>query len=476
MVTFLICVSVLLLSYFTYGRFLERKLDINFSARVPSDKCYDGVDYIPLSLGRTFLIQLLNITGLSPIFGALLGAAFGPVALLWITFGGIFMGALQDFAVGAISMHNGGRGFPELVGKYLGPRARIFTGVMTMLLLLIVSAVFTDSPAVMLSNWTIVDKSYWVAIIVLYYILATILPIDKIIGRLYPFFGILLIAMTLVLVVTMFAGDYHMVEITGFSSLGNMHYLKDKMPLLPMLFVTITCGVVSGFHATQSPIMARCIRSEREARPVYFGAMIAESIVTLVWTSVGMCFFGGVEQLGVVLSECNGSAPDVVGTICTEGLGSVAGMVVLVGIIAATITSGDTAFRMTRLTVADFFKIEQRSVLKRVSISVPLFMIAFIMTSIDFDVLWRYMAWVNLILAAMALWMVCGYMRYHKRGYIYALIPALFMTFIIFSYISGAGGMRFEYEQSLIFSAIATCSIAILFFFRVKNPLDMSGR
>ncbi len=474
MVTFLICVSVLLLSYFTYGRFLERKLDINFSARVPSDKYYDGVDYIPLSLGRTFLIQLLNIAGLSPIFGALLGAAFGPVALLWVTLGGIFMGALQDFAVGAISMHNGGRGFPELVGKYLGPRARIFTGVMTMLLLLIVSAVFTDSPAVLLSNWTIVDKSYWIAIIVLYYVLATILPIDKIIGRLYPFFGILLIGMTLVLVVSMFVGDYQMVEITSLSSIGNMHYLKDKMPLLPMLFVTITCGAVSGFHATQSPIMARCIRSEREARPVYFGAMIAESIITLVWTAVGMCFFGGVKQLGVVLSECNGSAPDVVGTICTKGLGPVGGIIVIIGIIAATVTSGDTAFRMARLTVADFFKIEQRSVLKRVSISIPLFMIAFIMTSIDFDVMWRYMAWVNLILAAMALWMVCGYMRHHKRDYIYALLPALFMTFVIFSYISGAGGMRFEYTQSLIFSAMATCSVAILFLFRAKNPLKES--
>lgn len=473
MVTFLVCVGFLVISYFTYARFLERKLGLDFVAKTPAERLRDGVDYIPLSKGRTFLIQLLNISGMGPVFGALLGAAFGPVSFVWITLGAVFMGAVHDFALGAVSLHNDGLGFPELVGRYLGPKARVFMGVFTLLLLLTVGALFTYSPAELMAGWTTLDRNIWLALIIVYYLLATILPIDKIIGRLYPFFGLMLLAMSVLVLATMFFGDYDMIEITGLDSLRNMHYKGDSMPLFPMLFVTIACGSISGFHATQSPIMARCLSSEKYARPVFFGAMVTESIIALIWAAVGMCFFGGVEQLGATLNECNGSALYLIKRICVDSFGLVGGSVVIAGAIAATITSGDTAFRMARITVADFFRLDQRSILMRVTLCLPLFLLALLISLIDFDITWRYMSWANQVIAAVALWSVCGYMRHCGRKAPYLFLPAVFMTFLSFLYIVWVG-IKVDYSWVLVISGVLTIATSVLFYRRVSSN-DMSN-
>lgn len=324
-----------------------------------------------------------------------------------------------------------------------------------------------------MAGWTTLDRNIWLALIIVYYLLATILPIDKIIGRLYPFFGLMLLAMSVLVLATMFFGDYDMIEITGFDSLRNMHYKGDSMPLFPMLFVTIACGSISGFHATQSPIMARCLSSEKYARPVFFGAMVTESIIALIWAAVGMCFFGGVEQLGVTLNECNGSALYLIKRICVDSFGLVGGSVVIAGAIAATITSGDTAFRMARITVADFFRLDQRSILMRVTLCLPLFLLALLISLIDFDITWRYMSWANQVIAAVALWSVCGYMRHCGRKAPYLFLPAVFMTFLSFLYIVWVG-IKIDYSWVLVISGALTIATSVLFYRRVSSN-DMSN-
>ena len=315
MVTFIICLGLLVAAYFGYGRYLERVCEVKDSAEVPSKTLYDGVDYLPMPLWKTFMIQLLNIAGVGPIFGAIMGACFGPVAFIWITLGGIFIGAMHDYISGIIITRNDGVSLPEIVGRYLAGGLRDFMRVMSLVLLILVGVVFMRSPASILSEMTpAIPYWWWIGIILVYYFIATMLPIDKLIGKIYPLFGAALLFMALGLAVVLFVGDYTIPELT-FSSLRNFHPQAESMPIVPTLFISIACGAISGFHATQSPLMARCLNNAREGRVSFYGAMISESIIALIWAAVAMAFFGGVENLSATLAEHGNNAAWAVNNI-----------------------------------------------------------------------------------------------------------------------------------------------------------------
>ena len=437
MITFLICLALLVTAYFTYGRFLEKQVGVDPNAKTPCEKLYDGIDYVPLPRWRVFLIQLLNIAGTGPIFGAILGACFGPVAFLWITLGGIFMGSMHDFLSGMMLVRNNGLSIPEVVGNYLGNGMRQFMRVFSVLLLILVGAVFLLSPAQLLGNMTpSISTTVWVWIILFYYFVATLLPIDKIVGRVYPIFGIALVAMALGLMGALFVGDYNIPEMTTFH---NFQLDPEKLPIVPTLFITIACGAISGFHATQSPLMARCVKNEKECRFVFYGAMISESIIALVWAAVAMTFFGGAGELSQVLSENGGSAAWAVNEISTGMLGFAGGILALLGVVAAPITSGDTAFRSARLIIADMFHIDQKNKLKRLYICIPLFIVGYGITLVDFDVVWRYFAWTNQTLATIVLWTIVVYMARKKANRWIVILPAMFMTFVCGSFVFISG-------------------------------------
>lgn len=432
MITFLCCLALLVAAYFTYGKYLDKVVNINANADVPSSRLYDGVDYVPMPRWRTFLIQLLNIAGTGPIFGAILGACYGPVAFLWITFGGIFMGAMHDYLSGVILVRNDGLSITEIVGRYLGKGAGAFMRVFSVVLLLLVGVVFVVSPADILSTkFDIISKNWWLAIIIAYYFIATLLPVDKLIGKIYPLFGAALIAMALGLLGVLLFGDYTIPQMT----LDNLHANKENLPLVPTLFITIACGAISGFHATQSPLMARCVNNERECRFVFYGSMISESVIALIWAAISMAFFYEGGGVSAVLAEHGNSAAWAVNEISNTTLGLVGGILAILGVVAAPITSGDTAFRSARLIIADVFHIEQRTKWKRLAICIPLFAVGIVLTFVDFDVVWRYFAWTNQTLASVVLWTIVVYLHGEKRNYWVALIPAVFMTYICSSFV-----------------------------------------
>ena len=448
MITFLICLSALVIAYFTYGKYLEKVCEINPANPVPSKTHYDGVDYLPLPRWRIFLIQLLNIAGLGPIFGALLGAAYGPVAFLWITLGGIFIGAMHDFVAGVISLKNAGLSLPEIIGKYMGEGTRKFMRIAALLLMVLVGAVFMSQPAELIAanismpalesamsatmSWEVFVV---IILILLYYILATIMPIDKIIGRIYPVFGLAVLVMALgILGVLLFNTDKYVIpELT---SLENCIANAKDFPIVPMLFTTIACGAISGFHATQSPMMARCMTNEKQSRSVFYGAMIAESIIALIWAAIAMAFWGGAEGLNNAITQYGGSAARMVNTISVETLGTFVAPFVVVGVVACAITSGDTAFRSARLIAADMLNISQTGLVKRVLVSLPLFLLGlFIIFALPFQTIWSYFAWMNQTLAAITLWCITVYLAKHRKPVVIGLLPALFMTYICLSYI-----------------------------------------
>lgn len=433
MITFFICLVVLVAAYFLYGGLLDRVVKIDDKADVPSKILYDGVDYIPLPRWRIFLIQLLNIAGTGPIFGAILGACYGPVAFLWITLGGIFMGAMHDYMSGVISLRNGGKSLPEIIGKYLGGGMRKFSLVMIPILMVLVGGVFIVTPSKILSSMTDIPYLWWVGIVIAYYFIATIMPVDKIIGKIYPIFGAALIFMALGMLYVIVFGDYHLPELT---SVENMHYNADNLPIIPTLFISIACGAISGFHATQSPLMARCMTNEKQSRPIFFGAMISESIIALIWAAIAMAFFGGVEELNSWMHSNGNDAGLAVSTISVTTLGIFGSILALLGVVAAPITSGDTAFRSARLIVADMLNYDQRPILNRLLVSVPLFAIGIGIAFIDFDVIWRYFAWSNQTLSVITLWMITSWLMRRKSKFsILALIPAIFMTYICSSFV-----------------------------------------
>ena len=477
MITFLVCLTLLVGAYFVYGGYLEKLVKIDPAAETPCKRLYDGVDYVPLPRWRIFLIQLLNIAGLGPIFGAVLGAAYGPVAFLWITLGGIFMGAMHDFVAGVISLRHNGESLPETVGGYLGK------GIFSVGLMVLVGAVFLSQPASLIVNRLDIPSLEGIAfgdfswlmlivlgVILLYYIAATLLPVDKIIGRIYPVFGLALLFMALgVLFVLLFSGRYTIPEFTSFR---NCLADAKNFPIVPMLFTTIACGAISGFHATQSPLMARCMRNEKESRSVFYGAMISESIVALIWAAIGMAFWGGVEGLNNAIAQYNGQAAILIDIIARETLGPVLAGFVIFGVVACAITSGDTAFRSARLIVADFLGVEQRSLSKRIYICIPLFAAGLlIIFAMPFQVMWSYFAWMNQTLAAVTLWMIVAYFARQRRGLMVGLIPALIMTYVCASYIFVSPlmfGMQHR-TAAYVLGGVVTLAILVAMIFKVRR-------
>ena len=463
MITFIICLVLLVAAYFTYGKYLEKVCKIDTKAEVPSSRLYDGVDYVPMPRWRTFLIQLLNIAGTGPIFGAILGACYGPVAFLWITLGGIFMGAMHDYLSGVILVRNDGLSITEIVARYLGKGAGAFMRIFSVILLLLVGVVFVVSPADILSTkFELIDKGWWLAIIIAYYFIATLLPVDKLIGKVYPLFGLALVAMALGLLGVLIFGDYTIPSMT----LENLHINKENLPLVPTLFITIACGAISGFHATQSPLMARCVNNERECRFVFYGAMISESIIALIWAAIAMAFF---HNEGGVSAALAGHTPAwAVNEISNTTLGVVGGILAILGVVAAPITSGDTAFRSARLIIADMLRLEQRTKWKRLVICAPLFAAGVALTFVNFDIVWRYFAWTNQALATVVLWCIVVYLHKERRNYWVAIVPAVFMTYICSSFVFvstqfvGMGAVPMAY----VWGGVATIVITLLMAYK----------
>lgn len=469
MITFFICLALLVTAYFTYGRYLERQVGIDPKAETPCHRLYDGVDYVPLPRWRVFLIQLLNIAGTGPIFGAILGACFGPVAFLWITAGGILMGAMHDFISGVMLVRHDGLSIPEVVGHYLGGGMRQFMRLFSVLLLILVGAVFVLSPAQLLGGMTpSISVSTWVWIILIYYFIATLLPIDKIIGKVYPIFGVALVGMAVGLLGAVMVGDYTIPELT---TLKNFQLNAHDLPIIPTLFITIACGAISGFHATQSPLMARCVGNEKECRSVFYGAMISESIIALIWAAVAMAFFGGAGELALTLKEHGNSAAWAVDTISNGMLGVVGGILALLGVVAAPITSGDTAFRSARLIIADLMKLEQRTIWKRFVICIPLFILGWWITTVDFDVVWRYFAWTNQSLATVVLWTITVYLFRRKVNYWLALIPAVIMTYVCSSFLFVSNqffGME-DRTMAYLLGGVLTLILTLVMIYKLRK-------
>lgn len=477
MITFLVCLVLLVVAYFAHGSYLERVCKIDPKRAVPSQSLYDGVDYVPMSRWRTFLIQLLNIAGIGPIFGAIMGACFGPVAFLWITLGGIFMGAMHDFLSGVMLVRNDGLSISEIVGRYMGRATLQFMRIFSIILLILVGVVFLRSPASILGEM-IPSVSYWwwIGIIIVYYFVATLLPIDKIIGKLYPLFGAALIFMAIGLAGVILFGNYSVPELS-LSTLRNYQPNAEALPIVPTLFITIACGAISGFHATQSPLMARCIKSEGDCRSVFYGAMITESIIALIWAAIAMAFFHGPDKLAVALAEHGNSAAWVVNTISTSTLGIVGGVLAVLGVVAAPITSGDTAFRSARLIVADSLHIEQRSIPKRLMICIPIFAIGLVLNFIDFDVVWRYFSWTNQALATVVLWTIVVYHRREGYNMWVALLPAIFMTYICSSFVFISDqffGME-NRTAAYILGGVATVALTIAMWVKIKNTKPLQN-
>ena len=462
MVSFLGSIALLIIGYYTYGKFVEKTFGINDEIQTPAITMEDGVDYVPMKWKKIFLIQFLNIAGLGPIFGAIQGALFGPAAFLWIVFGCIFAGGVHDFLSGYLSMKNKGDSASELVGRYLGNSTKTVMRVFTVVLLVLVGTVFMTGPAALLTTLTSLDAKVWVAIIVIYYIAATVLPVDTVIGKIYPLFGAALLIMALGVAGGLIFQGYHIPDIT----LQNLH--PEGQPLFPFLFITIACGAISGFHATQSPMMARCVEKESEARRVFYGSMVAEGIIALIWAAAAMTFFGGVPQLDVILSA--GGPATVVNTISNSLMGPIGGLLAVLGVVVCPITSGDTAFRSARLTIADAMKIDQSSIKNRFMISIPLFIVGVALTFIDFNIIWRYFSWANQTLAMIMLWTGSAYLVKENKNHFISTVPAIFMTAVTFSYIMQAPeGFRLHAGISNIIGVLVAILFTILFTIKAKK-------
>lgn len=434
MTAFLIALATLVVGYFVYGLIVEKIFGIDSKRDVPANYMRDNVDYMPMPTWKVFLIQFLNIAGLGPIFGAIMGVMFGPAAFIWIVVGTIFAGAVHDFIAGAVSIRARGASLPEIVGNELGSSVKQVMRVFSLVLMVLVGAVFVSQPADLIAAMTpeSLDRVFWVVVIFTYYMLATVLPIDKLIGNLYPLFGFALLFMAVGILAVLIFGDYSL-NIDFAQGLQSHH--PKGMPVFPMMFVSIACGAISGFHATQSPMMARCLKNEKLARPVFYGAMVAEGIVALIWAAAAIAFTGGYEQLATYMAEHNNSAAALVKDVSVSWLGALGGVLALLGVIAAPITSGDTALRSARLIAADFLHIDQSKIVKRLLVSIPIFVATFFIMLIDFSVLWRYFAWCNQTLAVFTLWAITVYLARHKKAYIITLVPAIFMTAVSVSYI-----------------------------------------
>ncbi|WIM81146.1 carbon starvation CstA family protein [Gallibacterium anatis] len=483
MLWFIAAVALLIAGYFIYGSIVEKVFKINPKRETPAHLMNDGVDYVPMTKKKIWLIQLLNIAGTGPIFGPILGALYGPVAMLWIVFGCIFAGAVHDYFSGMLSVRNGGASVPNLAGKYIGAPVKHFMNALALVLLVLVGVVFVISPAGLLTNITMdnfgeslsLDRAdtlvTWTTIIFVYYIIATLVPIDKIIGRIYPLFGALLLFMSFGMFFALLFEDKAL-----FHSIGDMSFSKffenahpNNLPIWPLIFVTIACGAVSGFHATQSPLMARCMENEKEGRFVFYGAMIGEGIIALIWCMVGLTFYDSPALMNDAINA--GTPSKVVYDSATHMLGYFGGVLAVLGVVVLPITSGDTSFRAARLIVAEFFKIDQRNLVKRLMIAIPLFILGFIISKLDFQVIWRYFGWANQTTAMVMLWTAAAYLyRYHKFHWI-CTIPAIFMTMVSATFLAYAKiGFGLSYETS-VWVGIALTVVAIVCFFTMLKPI-----
>ena len=481
MITFCISLVLLVLGYLFYGKFVEKVFGPD-DRITPALRINDGVDYILLPSWKIFMIQFLNIAGTGPIFGAIMGAKFGPAAYLWIVFGCIFAGATHDYLSGMLSIRNNGAGLPELVGKYLGNGVKNVMLVFTVLLLVLVGAVFVKSPADILTSM-FDNGMLWIVLIFAYYIIATMMPVDKIIGKIYPIFAFSLLFMAAALMVVLFVRWYDLPELweTGIVSLGKLKHPETFTDdLFPALFITIACGAISGFHATQSPLMARCMKNEHLGRPIFYGSMITEGIVALVWATVASYFFYGSPAPGYEIMQgvkdgYATGAPVVVNLICNDWLGVFGGILAMLGVVAAPITSGDTALRSARLIVADWLHMEQKSIAKRLSISIPIFLVTmglliWQMENVSgFNVLWGYFGWANQALSVFTLWTLTVYLAKNRPAYFWVtLIPALFMTAVCTSFImisKTAFGLAPEVGFSI---AAVVCVVLLVVFLKWK--------
>lgn len=473
MITFFISFVALVLGYLLYGKFVS-KVFAPDDRKTPAVVINDGIDYVPMPNWKIFMIQFLNIAGTGPIFGAIMGAKFGPAAYLWIILGCIFAGATHDFFSGMLSMRNNGADLPALIGKYLGKTPRNVMLVFCVVLLIMVGTVFVYSPAEILGHIS-GGSLLWIIVIFAYYVVATMLPIDKIIGKIYPIFSFSLLFMAVALIVILLIKMPVLPEL--WDGLGNM--AKEQDPsftdnIFPCLFITIACGAISGFHATQSPLMARCLKSEKMGRPIFYGSMITEGLVALVWATVAMWFFydsptPGYEQLAAA-KGFHTSAPMMVTTVCQDWLGMLGGVLAILGVVAAPITSGDTAFRSARLIVASALKLNQKPKMNRLYVCLPIFVVSIALLAWQssnpdgFNVIWQYFGWSNQTLSVFTLWAITVYLVRKNKPYVITLLPALFMTGVCSTYLfisKQAFGLQ---EDLAYYLGILTVIIAMVWF------------
>lgn len=478
MITFIISLVALVAGYFIYGKIVERIIGPD-ERPTPAVTKADGVDFIVLPPWKIFMIQFLNIAGTGPIFGAIMGAKFGPSAYLWIVLGCIFAGAVHDYMSGMLSVRLGGANQPEIIGRFLGEKTKKIMLVFSVFLLMMVGAVFVFSPAKILGDmWepaavteNLGQYVFWIIVIFAYYIIATMLPIDKIIGKVYPLFAFSLLFMAAALLVVLIIKQPHIPELWEGLSVEPL----TSQSIFPYLFITIACGAISGFHATQSPLMARCMKSEKQGRPIFYGAMITEGIVALIWATVAMYFFydsptPGSEQIAGGAAAIN-DAPSIVNLICNDWLGVVGGILALLGVVAAPITSGDTAFRSARLIIADFLKVEQRSIRKRLYVCIPMFAaaVAILVWQMNdkegFNILWSWFGWSNQTMSVFMLWAVTVFLVQQKKPFIVMLIPALFMTTVCSTFIF-VSPQAFAWSGTLGYSlGVGALVVALVWFF-----------
>ena len=434
MITFILCVVILILGYLFYGKYVAKVFGPD-DRQTPAYAVNDGVDYVPMPTWKVFLIQLLNIAGTGPILGALGGALFGPIAYLWIIFGCIFAGGVHDYMCGMLSMRHNGASISELTGKYLGNGMLQVMRVFSIILLVMCGVVFTKGPADLLAMLTpeSLNSTFWLWVVMIYYVIATFVPIDKVIGKLYPIFGICLIVMALGVSGSMlFSGNYVMPEL--WDHFANEH--PQGQHVWSFMFIAIACGAISGFHATQSPMMARCCKSEKEGQKIFYGAMIAEGIIAMVWCAAGVTVYPVIKESlaeGVAIGT-----PTVVYAICQSTMGKIGGILALLGVIVCPISSGDTAYRSARLTLADWFKIDQANWKKRLALTVPILGAGAIILQLDYSMVWRYFSWSNQTLAMIALWAASVYMLQNKKNYWVTVIPATFMSAVSATYFMAA--------------------------------------
>ena len=462
MYSFIICFLALVVSYFVYGKIIEKVAGVDETRETPAFKLEDDVDYLPMSKIKNFLIHFLNIAGLGPIFGAIQGALFGPIAFVWIVLGTIFIGCVHDFFSGFMSLREDGLTMPSIVSKYLGSTVQKFLAVIMVVTGVLVAATFAKGAADLLTDLTGIPVIILLAVIFVYFLIATVFPVDKIIGRIYPVFGALLLIMAVMMTGAVILNPAY--TIPEFTTQGL--YLTEKS-IFPYLFVTIACGAISGFHASQSPIVSRCIENEKDARPVFFGSMVIEGLVALCWAAIAMAFFHGQPQLAAIYGASPSLAVNEMANILVGPVGLV---LTIIGVVICPITSGDTALRSARITISDELNINNETIISRLKLGVPLFVVAFALTFIDFSLVWRYFAWSQLLVATIVLYAAAVYLMRKEKQYIIALAPAVVCTLIAFGYILQAPeGLRLPSMIANVISVIATVITTAVFLKKFKK-------